>query len=626
MRRLLLLLLGVGFLLPLLPSTAGAQYASRSTPWTCYKDGKQDETAEKNLQNAIEDFDKVEQERQNQDKDYQKKDGWATVPYQAPYANSCFQVVCYDKNGKIDTSASQGIKNQIISILPYDPVHNQCMALYDLMEQVNQCVKNGSDTAQKRINEIGNEKRELQKEYNQNPDMENYRQHQKTAKLINSTAGKVTLGLVCVPEYAMDIQFDSDCVLKDPVQMKRVKNWGNCSPTVKSGPPSAVHAGCPTGELEEAQQTALNNFLSSHGLGALTCASKTDLEKAFEAEQAYQQDMCTLNKEMNDQQDKHDNAEKGTDVIGDLVSICYQTNREFAEGHAEKCNELLKIPLGEAGEKQQQYDAVKKERNQLIKDIDDYLRKIQADFGDLGKHSIGTGYEQNGTQHCYEIRIPGRRPNKEGTLTIRYDKLVYCEPFNPPTPDPKKSTYWDDNGNQQQGTYGGPLVDFCRGVTSQSTPICNRQEVLDEIRKAYEGANGIIGKEKQLDEIGNELEKLDGDSLRIANMCPLPSVPPWVSHADILPGPPRANNDRGIHYVLQLLLPSIANVLLVFMWGGVVLVIILAGILLLFSGTPAREGLVQTSKNMIYWAILGSIIATMGYTIVKFVIGINFLQ
>ena len=98
------------------------------------------------------------------------------------------------------------------------------------------------------------------------------------------------------------------------------------------------------------------------------------------------------------------------------------------------------------------------------------------------------------------------------------------------------------------------------------------------------------------------------------------NLPP-VMHGCILPGP--NSGKQGVSYISDRLLPSLTSTLLVYILSLSVGVIMVGGIIyIVSSGDPELTG---KAKDAIIWAIAGSIIAILSYTIVKFIIGINFM-
>ena len=98
---------------------------------------------------------------------------------------------------------------------------------------------------------------------------------------------------------------------------------------------------------------------------------------------------------------------------------------------------------------------------------------------------------------------------------------------------------------------------------------------------------------------------------------------PPVMHGCVLPGPDSAEGGGGTSYVTDTFLPAIASTLLVFILSIAVAVIIIGGLIYIFSS--GNTELTGKARDAIVWAIVGSAVAILAYTIVKFIIGINFL-
>lgn len=96
---------------------------------------------------------------------------------------------------------------------------------------------------------------------------------------------------------------------------------------------------------------------------------------------------------------------------------------------------------------------------------------------------------------------------------------------------------------------------------------------------------------------------------------------PPVMHGCILPGP--KSGTEGVSYVSNRFLPSIASTILVYILSIAVAVIIIGGIIYIVSSVNTE--LTGKARDAIAWAIAGSCIAILAYTIVRFIIGINFM-
>ena len=140
-------------------------------------------------------------------------------------------------------------------------------------------------------------------------------------------------------------------------------------------------------------------------------------------------------------------------------------------------------------------------------------------------------------------------------------------------------------------------------------------------------SNSIIAwiqKEQELENINREWSKIMNIRKSIAGMCPFDSTPPWVSNGDILPGPDRANQYKGVWYVINRLVPGVTNIILVFAVSGIVLVIILAGFMMYISGMSGMDEFFNTGQRAIVGALVGVLLATIAYAFVKMIIGLNF--
>ncbi len=89
----------------------------------------------------------------------------------------------------------------------------------------------------------------------------------------------------------------------------------------------------------------------------------------------------------------------------------------------------------------------------------------------------------------------------------------------------------------------------------------------------------------------------------------------------LLPGP--AASDDAVCYVGKKLLPSVTSGVLVFLLGISVLMVIVGGIVYLTS--MGNTEMLTKGRDIIAWAIVGSVIAILSYTIVKFIINIDYL-
>ncbi len=109
-------------------------------------------------------------------------------------------------------------------------------------------------------------------------------------------------------------------------------------------------------------------------------------------------------------------------------------------------------------------------------------------------------------------------------------------------------------------------------------------------------------------------------------------VPPLVgkinieNNRNLLPGP--ESNGSGVSskdtqdYVRNKLLPGLTNTIFVFLLSVSVGTIIIAGIFYLVSNGESES--TKRAKDIILWTILGVIIASLSYVLVKIIITTNF--
>lgn len=95
---------------------------------------------------------------------------------------------------------------------------------------------------------------------------------------------------------------------------------------------------------------------------------------------------------------------------------------------------------------------------------------------------------------------------------------------------------------------------------------------------------------------------------------------PFVHDGDVLPGP--STEEDGSYYVEQRFIPKFVNGTLVFLISLSVLMVIVGGLMFLFSS--GDSDLTARAKTTIIWSIVGVIITLLAYAIVQFVIGIDF--
>ncbi len=100
-----------------------------------------------------------------------------------------------------------------------------------------------------------------------------------------------------------------------------------------------------------------------------------------------------------------------------------------------------------------------------------------------------------------------------------------------------------------------------------------------------------------------------------------PERPPVFTAKGMLPGPP--GDVDALEYMGQKFVPSVTSTLLVFLLGVSVIMVIIGGAYYLLSS--GDSDMVTKGRDTVAWAILGTVVGILAYTIVKFVIGIDFL-
>lgn len=95
---------------------------------------------------------------------------------------------------------------------------------------------------------------------------------------------------------------------------------------------------------------------------------------------------------------------------------------------------------------------------------------------------------------------------------------------------------------------------------------------------------------------------------------------PFVHDGNVLPGP-SAEEDESF-YVEQKFIPKFVNGTLIFLMSLSILMIIIGGLMFLFSS--GDSDLTARAKTTIMWSIIGVIITILAYAIVQFIIGIDF--
>jgi hypothetical protein len=95
---------------------------------------------------------------------------------------------------------------------------------------------------------------------------------------------------------------------------------------------------------------------------------------------------------------------------------------------------------------------------------------------------------------------------------------------------------------------------------------------------------------------------------------------PFVHDGNVLPGP--STEEDGSFYVEQKFIPKFVNGTLIFLMSLSILMIIIGGLMFLFSS--GDSDLTARAKTTIMWSIVGVIITILAYAIVQFIIGIDF--
>lgn len=99
---------------------------------------------------------------------------------------------------------------------------------------------------------------------------------------------------------------------------------------------------------------------------------------------------------------------------------------------------------------------------------------------------------------------------------------------------------------------------------------------------------------------------------------------PRVINADILPGPKvsetQENPRTGMQYISDKLIPGVVNWLMVALMGVSVIMIIIAGVLYVFSESDEPK---EKAKGVLIWTFVGFIVAVLAFTIVRFVVGLD---
>ncbi len=103
--------------------------------------------------------------------------------------------------------------------------------------------------------------------------------------------------------------------------------------------------------------------------------------------------------------------------------------------------------------------------------------------------------------------------------------------------------------------------------------------------------------------------------------CPgIPGAPPVFSGSGILPGP-NSQSEDALCYTQEKFFPSLTSTFVTYVLAIAVGMIIIGGLAYLVS---SGGDLIGKAKDIIIWAIVGSAIAMLAYTIVKLVVGLDF--
>ncbi len=96
-------------------------------------------------------------------------------------------------------------------------------------------------------------------------------------------------------------------------------------------------------------------------------------------------------------------------------------------------------------------------------------------------------------------------------------------------------------------------------------------------------------------------------------------IPP-VRSGGILPGPGR--DYSGGDYVKKKFIPKFINATITLLFSVSILILIVSGVMYILAS--GDQDAIKKAKDMSMWAIAGTVLAIFSFTIVKFVIGINF--
>lgn len=98
------------------------------------------------------------------------------------------------------------------------------------------------------------------------------------------------------------------------------------------------------------------------------------------------------------------------------------------------------------------------------------------------------------------------------------------------------------------------------------------------------------------------------------------STPPLVMNGGILPGP--TNAGEGQTYIRDHFLPSLANFALLFLLAIAVVVLIVAGLIFIYSSGDSET--VNKARDTIVWTSIGIVVGICSFALVKIVIGLDF--
>ncbi len=90
----------------------------------------------------------------------------------------------------------------------------------------------------------------------------------------------------------------------------------------------------------------------------------------------------------------------------------------------------------------------------------------------------------------------------------------------------------------------------------------------------------------------------------------------------ILPGPEDPLSTKGKNYISKYFAPGLVNGFLLILFFASVVAIIVAGVMYILSS--GDQELTKKAKDVIFWAIVGALIAAMAYAMVRFVVNIDF--